>query len=132
MPVFIPGIAARGSVEIIPYIALSDSCSTIIVARRALSELGIIVPGPTTVFEDNTAAITILRDIVYSGRTKHIDVRLCDIRDQVRHMVLKLEYIDTKDQLADLLTKGLSRDDFRRLTNRATGEELGVDPVREE
>ena len=69
-------------------------------------------------YEDNTAAITILRDIVYSGRTKHIDVRLQDVRDQVRRLVLELRYIDTKDQLADLLTKGLSRDDFCRLRDR--------------
>ena len=55
-------------------------------------------------YEDNTAAITILRDIVYSGRTKHIDVRLQDVRDQVRRLVLELRYIDTKDQLADLLS----------------------------
>ena len=104
-------LTAKSSTEA-ELIALADNCASIIVARRALGELCIIVPGPTIVYEDNTAAITILRDIVYSGRTKHIDVRLQDVRDQVRRLVLELRYIDTKDQLADLLTKGLSREGF--------------------
>ena len=105
-------LIAKSSTEA-ELIAFADNCaSIIIVARRVLGELSIIVPGPTIVYEDNTAAITILRDIVYSGRTKHIDVRLQDVRDQVRRLVLELRYIDTKDQLADLLTKGLSRDVF--------------------
>ena len=125
-------LTAKSSTEA-ELIALADNCSSIIVARRALGELGIIVPGPTVIYEDNTAAITILRDIVYSGRTKHIDVRLQYVRDQVRRLVLELRYIDTKDQLADLLTKGLSRDDFCKLRDRTLCRELAPrDPAREE
>ena len=124
-------MVAKSSTEA-ELIALADSSSAIIVARRILGEIGALPAGPTTVFEDNMAAITVLRDIVYNGRTKHIDVRLKDIRDQVRKLVVELQYIDTKDQLADLFTKGLPREGHDRLTRRIVNSAPSNPTAREE
>ena len=62
-----------------------------------------------SVHHDNTSAITIIQDRVYNGRTKHIDVRLKQLRELVRDGVVLLRYISTHCQLADVLTKGLLR-----------------------
>ena len=69
-----------------------------------LGELGLLAAGPTTIMEDNISAITIIRDIVYNGRTKHIDVRLKNLRDHVKRKALELQHIDTKEQIADIFT----------------------------
>ena len=53
------------------------------------------------------ASITIIQDVVYNGRTKHIDVRLKSLREHVRRGAILLRHIGTKRQLADVLTKGL-------------------------
>ncbi|XRB20338.1 ribosomal protein L34 [Pseudoscourfieldia marina] len=103
-------------------IALADNCSTISVVRRVLGELGLLAAGPTTIMEDNMSAITIIRDIVYNGRTKHIDVRLKNLRDHVKRKALELQHIDTKEQIADIFTKGLGREAFDRLSERLMGE----------
>ena len=65
------------------------------------------------------SAITVLRDLVYNGKTKHIDVRLKRVRELVQSAVVTLAYCPTERQLADFLTKGLSRDQFRMLRSRA-------------
>ena len=92
------------------------------ITRRVLGELGLLAAGPTTIMEDNMSAITIIRDIVYNGRTKHIDVRLKNLRDHVKRKALELQHIDTKEQIADIFTKGLGRDAFQFLSGQLMGE----------
>ena len=66
--------------------------------------------------------LSIIRDIVYNGRTKHIDVRLKNLRDHVKRKALELQHIDTKEQIADIFTKGLGREAFAQLSGRLMGE----------
>ena len=54
--------------------------------------------------------------------TKHIDVRLKNLRDHVKRKALELQHIDTKEQIADIFTKGLGREAFDRLSERLMGE----------
>ncbi|XRB07636.1 opia protein [Pycnococcus provasolii] len=106
-------------------IALADSCNAVIITRRLLGELGLINK-PTQIFEDNMSAITILSDIIYSGRTKHIDVRLKSIRDRLQDGSLKLTYVPTDRQLADMFTKGLAREKFSRLRRSVIDGDRGT------
>ncbi|KAE8878652.1 hypothetical protein PF005_g24057 [Phytophthora fragariae] len=54
----------------------------------------------------------------YQARTKHIDIRYHSIREKVVSNKVELEYVDTKNQLADFMTKGLSVKTLRYLTMR--------------
>ena len=54
---------------------------------------------------DNQAAIAIAKSENLSDRTKHIDIRHHFIREKVAEKKIFVTWIDTKDQLADLLTK---------------------------
>lgn len=47
-------------------------------------------------------------------RTKHIDIRYHYIREAVQDNLILLEHISTYDNIADLLTKPLSRDAHQR------------------
>ncbi|KAL6328440.1 hypothetical protein AAG906_038315 [Vitis piasezkii] len=47
---------------------------------------------------------------VQHSRMKHIQIDLHFVRDQVQKGALKVSYVHTQDQLADLLTKPLSRE----------------------
>ena len=49
------------------------------------------------------------------SRTKHIDIRYHFLKDQVAQNEVKLEFIPTADQVADIFTKPLARDVFERL-----------------
>jgi hypothetical protein len=57
---------------------------------------------------DNKAAIALAKNDVQHNRTKHIDVKHHFIREQIISGDINLQWIDTKSQLADLLTKTLA------------------------
>ena len=78
-------------------------------------ESGIKVDTPLVVKEDNQSCIAFTKNPGEHTRTKHIDVRSCFVRQWVDHGELKLESIDTKDQLADVFTKALDTKQFQFL-----------------
>ena len=45
-------------------------------------------------------------------RTKHIEIRHHFLRDHVQKCDITLEFVSTKDQLADIFTKPLSEEQF--------------------
>ena len=64
---------------------------------------------------DNQSAIKLIKDQQFHKRTKHIDIKYHFIRDHYNNGEFDVMYISTKEQKADLLTKGLSRDAFETL-----------------
>lgn len=65
------------------------------------------------VFEDNQACIALVRNPENNKRVKHIDLRFNFIYDHVHKNELKLEYVDSKNQVADILTKGTNKFQFQ-------------------
>ena len=49
------------------------------------------------------------KNSMFHDRSKHIEIRYHFIRDCVQRGVVKLEYISTNEQVADILTKSLPR-----------------------
>lgn len=78
---------------------------------------------PTTLYVDNKSAIAIAQNPVQHGRTKHISVKYHAIREAVKNEEVKLEYCPSGEQIADILTKPLARDQFGYLRQK-----LGVFP----
>jgi hypothetical protein len=96
------------------YIALCDAAKEAIFLRNVLNELGVDVES-TTIHEDNQACIQIARNPVEHKRLKHVDTKCHFIRDLVEENKIKLKYINTKEQKADILTKALSAHQFTSL-----------------
>jgi hypothetical protein len=65
------------------------------------------------VFEDNSGALELARLPKLRPRTKHINVCYHHFREHVCKGLIKIFPIDTKDQIADALTKALAQNDFR-------------------
>ena len=53
--------------------------------------------------------------------TKHINVRFNNVREKVLSGSVVLEYINTKDQLADIFTKCLGKNEFVKLRDLILG-----------
>jgi len=70
-----------------------------------------------TLYCDNKSAIDLSKNPEYHARTKHIDIQYHFIRDYIEKEIFKLKYINTKEQLANALTKTLNINDFRKFVN---------------
>ena len=99
-------IVALSSTEA-EYVALSEIAKEILWMRELCKEVGQELKDATSILEDNKSAIAIANDPVHHGRVKHIQVKTHFFRDHLKKGHLKLEYVPTGDQVADLLTKPL-------------------------
>lgn len=81
----------------------------IVWVTNLFQELGIKLLGPASVHCDSKAAIQIAANPVFHERTKHIEIDCHFIREKIQAGLIKTNYIHTKDQQADLLTKALGR-----------------------
>jgi hypothetical protein len=70
---------------------------------------------------DNTSAISIAKNLVFHKRMRHLERRHHFLRDHVEKGDIKMRYIDTERQLADIFTKPLDASRFASLW-----EEIGV------
>ena len=61
---------------------------------------------------------------MHHGRTKHIEIRYHFIREKVTEGKIKLEFVPTKDEAADGLTKPLAGEAFTKFL-----KELGLEQV---
>ena len=64
---------------------------------------------PTVIYCNNQSCIKLTENPVFHDRSKHIEIRYHFIRDYVQKGAVKLEYISTDEQVADILTKSLPR-----------------------
>ncbi len=104
------------------YIAMSQSLRDVIPVMNLLQEMRerdyqVICTEPHVyckVFEDNSGALELARLPKHRPRTKHINVCYHHFREHVRKGLIKIFPIDTKDQIADALTKALAQNDFQR------------------
>ncbi|CAL1404258.1 unnamed protein product [Linum trigynum] len=97
---------AKSSTEA-EYRSMSDVASEVVWLTRLLVDLGVRCPPAVDLFVDNTSAIQIALNPVLHDRTKHIELHIHYVRDQVRDGSLRLHYVASEDQIADLLTKAL-------------------------
>lgn len=66
-------------------------------------------------FSDNQPAIALAKNPEHHSKTKHIDIQYHYVREKILEGEIILDYVNTKEQLADTLTKALSTSVFTKL-----------------
>lgn len=82
----------------------------------------------TTIFCDNTGAITIASNPGNQQKTKHYEVQWLWIRQCISNKEVILTYVPTASNTADIFTKALPKDDFVRHV-RGLGLRSSIDQV---
>lgn len=90
------------------YVALSEVAKELSWLRNLVSDFGFDVPCPIIVGTDSQSSIALSKEGKSSNRTKHMDVRFHYIKDLCSKGVIKLVYVSTQDNIADMFTKPLS------------------------
>ena len=100
------------------YIAASFASTQALWLARLLGDLLGRDIGAVELRVDSKSALALAKNPVFHERSKHIRVRYHFIRGCLEDGSIKASYINTKDQLADLLTKPLGRIKFLELCSR--------------
>jgi hypothetical protein len=100
------------------YIAASTASTQVLWLVRLLGDLLDRDTGVVELRVDNKSALALAKNPIFHERSKHIRVRYHFIRGCLEEGSFKARYINTKDQLADLLTKPLGRIKFLELCSR--------------
>ena len=108
---------ARSSTEA-KYRAVANTAAELSWICNLLTELGIQLPSSLLVNCDNVGATFLCANPVFHSRMKHIAIDYHFVRGQVTRGALRVCHVNTKDQLADALTKPLSRARFLELRNK--------------
>ena len=83
-----------------------------------VEEMGMDFPRPFTLQMDNEAARIFCSGSAAKTRLKHIDCRQHFVRTLRDRNIMVAAHVDSKDNLADILTKILPRPTFESLRNR--------------
>lgn len=95
------------------YVAVCEGVKEAVWLRKVMKDIFKETVKCTTIFVDNQSAITLSRSQSFHKRLKHIDIRRCYLTEICERGVVRLEYVNTANQLADMFTKPLSRDKFK-------------------
>ncbi|XP_050102735.1 uncharacterized mitochondrial protein AtMg00810-like [Malus sylvestris] len=104
---------SRSSTEA-EYKALAHTAADVAWIRGILKDLEVCLPSPPIIHCDNMSAIALTANPVFHSRIKHLDTDFHFVRERVQQGDLKVVYIPTEDQIADVLTKGLHSPAFLR------------------
>ena len=96
-----------------------QSCVMMVLSLRKILEfLGWKQMSPTIIKEDNLGCIAVSRDPMLHSRTKHMQIKQSFLRDYQDKGEIKLEWVESAEQLADIFTKPLSRPTFEYLRGK--------------
>ncbi|KAJ0556958.1 putative RNA-directed DNA polymerase [Helianthus annuus] len=106
------------------YIAANSAACQGVWLRKLLLELGYDQKGPTVIWCDSKSAIFLTKNQGYHSRSKHIDIRFHYIRNLVEDEQVELRFCTTEEQVADMFTKALGKEQFSYLRARLGVVEL--------
>jgi hypothetical protein len=95
------------------YVAAFEATKSAVWLRRLMHDLGVKVDKPTPLMVDNQGTIHTIKNPASSHkRSKHWDIQYHYVQEQFKAGTIHAEYVCTKKQLADFLTKSLTPDKF--------------------
>ena len=97
---------ARSSTEA-EHRGVANAAAEVVWLQSLLHELG-VPQSPPIVLCDNLGATYLSINLICDSRSKHVKIDIHFVRDYVANGVLDIQFVSTKDQLADILTKPLS------------------------
>lgn len=97
------------------YISASKATTQATWLRFMLEDFGEIQTVATPLNCDNTSATAITKNPIFHKKTKHINLRYHYIKEALQQGVIDLIHCSTKEQVADIFTKALAREQFTYL-----------------
>ena len=110
-------IVSRSSAEV-EYRSMATTMCEVTWLLYLLRDLHIPHERPVLLYCDNQAAIHIFANPVFHERSKHIEADCHVVRNRALDGTIKMFYVSSRNQLADIFTKALGVDQFSKLLAR--------------
>jgi hypothetical protein len=111
----------------VEYIAACLASSEAVWLRKMFLGLFNLEMDATCIYCDNQSCIKLSENPVFHDKSKHIEIKYQYTHDMVEKGVVKLQYLVTDEQVADVSTKPLSKVNFKYFRDK-----LGVVPRKRE
>jgi hypothetical protein len=99
--------------------AISEALIEILWYQSFVQELDPSIVGPKLILEDNKSVISLLTNERHNKqRTKHLSVRFFHLKDKIEKGEVVMEYVQSENNIADILTKPLSGNLFKKLRGK--------------
>jgi hypothetical protein len=85
--------------------AIDEAIRQVIWLRGFLTEIGFPQLAPTVLYTDSISAKTLIDSFQVGNNSAHLVMRLNYLHECVENKLIELKYINTLDQVADILTK---------------------------
>lgn len=108
---------ARSSTEA-EYKGFADVAAKVTWVVSILNEIGLSLFALPALWCDNLGATHLCANSVFHARTKHIEVNYHFVRNKVASGDLKVRFVSTQDQVADIFSKLLSVKRFEFLLDK--------------
>ena len=96
------------------YVAMFHSSTEAVFLKRLMEHLD-FPQAPIVVYQDNQSTIHWVQGKENFHRAKHLEVKYHYVRQLLREHVIAVEYLETTEMIADVLTKPLVSDHFQYL-----------------
>ncbi len=96
------------------HVAISEVAMKILYVAGMLKFLGVPLEYPITVNVDNIGAVYLSKNATTGSRTKHIDTRYHFVREYIEDGILKVIFVRSESNDADIFTKTLNTETFVR------------------
>ncbi|KZZ88211.1 hypothetical protein BBO_09576 [Beauveria brongniartii RCEF 3172] len=110
------------------YNAAAEAAKEAVWIRNFINDLRI--PGvhidTVPLYIDNNSALKLTRNPEFHNRSKHIDVKHHFVREKVEEGVINTQRVNTRDNLADILTKSLPKPTHEDVMERLNLSSGGV------
>ena len=91
-----------------------------------MGSIGIQIELPIVVRADNVGAIFMSENTSTSSRTKHIDIRYRFMNKMVIDGFLKIVFVKTNKNVAEIFTKNVTSETYRNLVPKFLSEQLSL------
>jgi hypothetical protein len=98
-------------------LATTDATKQLEWAQHLVHGIGITddkIANPTTIYNDNNVAVILSKHDHNHKVTKHFGMRIGYIREKVNDGMVLIKKVGTKDNVADILTKPLTKETMGR------------------
>jgi hypothetical protein len=94
------------------YTALARAAKSVGSLREFFDDIGFTQSEPTVIFNDNQAAVTMVKQKFSSSNTRHIKIKFHLVRQMVADKEIEVRFKPTEEMIADIMTKALDRVKF--------------------